>query len=129
MDSSQRTEPVTCRVSSSAMRAASPFGAASTFVTTGTRGAENVTRASAASQAMADYLLPIVHDRRKHPTDDLISDLVTAEIDGKRVVLIDDSIVRGTTSVKIVQMMREAGAKEVHIRVASPMIDSLLPSP
>jgi amidophosphoribosyltransferase len=45
-----------------------------------------------------------------------------AEIDGKRVVLVDDSIVRGTTSVKIVQMMREAGAREVHIRVASPMI-------
>jgi amidophosphoribosyltransferase len=45
-----------------------------------------------------------------------------AEIAGKRVVLIDDSIVRGTTSVKIVQMIRDAGAKEVHIRVASPMI-------
>ncbi|MEQ1771742.1 MAG: amidophosphoribosyltransferase [Devosia sp.] len=45
-----------------------------------------------------------------------------AEIAGKRVVLIDDSIVRGTTSVKIVQMMRDAGAREVHIRVASPMI-------
>jgi len=45
-----------------------------------------------------------------------------AEIEGKRVVLIDDSIVRGTTSVKIVQMMRDAGAREVHIRVASPMI-------
>jgi amidophosphoribosyltransferase len=45
-----------------------------------------------------------------------------AEIAGKRVVLIDDSIVRGTTSVKIVQMIREAGASEVHIRVASPMI-------
>ncbi|OLP55938.1 amidophosphoribosyltransferase [Rhizobium rhizosphaerae] len=45
-----------------------------------------------------------------------------AMIEGKRVVLIDDSIVRGTTSVKIVQMMREAGAREVHIRVASPMI-------
>ncbi|WP_185983269.1 amidophosphoribosyltransferase [Aureimonas mangrovi] len=45
-----------------------------------------------------------------------------AMIEGKRVVLIDDSIVRGTTSVKIVQMMRDAGASEVHIRVASPMI-------
>jgi len=45
-----------------------------------------------------------------------------AEIDGKRVVLIDDSIVRGTTSIKIVQMMRDAGAREVHMRVASPMI-------
>ncbi|BBE35093.1 amidophosphoribosyltransferase [Sphingosinicella microcystinivorans] len=41
-------------------------------------------------------------------------------IQGKRIVLIDDSIVRGTTSVKIVQMMREAGAAEVHMRVASP---------
>jgi len=41
---------------------------------------------------------------------------------GKRIVLIDDSIVRGTTSVKIVQMMREAGATEVHFRVASPPI-------
>jgi amidophosphoribosyltransferase len=44
------------------------------------------------------------------------------EIAGRRVVLIDDSIVRGTTSLKIVQMIREAGAKEVHLRVASPMI-------
>ncbi|WP_420794312.1 amidophosphoribosyltransferase [Sphingosinicella microcystinivorans] len=41
-------------------------------------------------------------------------------IQGKRIVLIDDSIVRGTTSVKIVQMMREAGATEVHMRIASP---------
>lgn len=39
---------------------------------------------------------------------------------GKKIVLIDDSIVRGTTSLKIVQMMREAGAKEVHMRIASP---------
>ena len=43
-----------------------------------------------------------------------------ALIKGKRVVLIDDSIVRGTTSLKIVQMMREAGAAEVHMRIASP---------
>jgi amidophosphoribosyltransferase len=45
-----------------------------------------------------------------------------AVVAGKRIVLIDDSIVRGTTSVKIVQMMREAGASEVHFRIASPPI-------
>ena len=45
-----------------------------------------------------------------------------AVVAGKRVVLIDDSIVRGTTSVKIVQMMREAGAREVHLRISSPPI-------
>ncbi len=41
-------------------------------------------------------------------------------VNGKRIILVDDSIVRGTTSLKIVQMMREAGAREVHMRIASP---------
>lgn len=41
-------------------------------------------------------------------------------VDGKRVIMIDDSIVRGTTSDRIVQMLKEAGAKEVHVRISSP---------
>jgi amidophosphoribosyltransferase len=41
-------------------------------------------------------------------------------LEGKRVVVIDDSIVRGTTSMKIVKMIRRAGAKEVHVRISSP---------
>ncbi|WP_343559695.1 amidophosphoribosyltransferase [Kiloniella sp. b19] len=45
-----------------------------------------------------------------------------AVIEGKRVVLVDDSLVRGTTSIKIVEMVRAAGAKEVHMRIASPPI-------
>ncbi|MEP0453621.1 MAG: amidophosphoribosyltransferase, partial [Roseibium sp.] len=45
-----------------------------------------------------------------------------SQIEGKRVVLIDDSLVRGTTSVKIVQMIRDAGASEVHFRLSSPPI-------
>ena len=39
---------------------------------------------------------------------------------GKRIIMIDDSIVRGTTSDRIVQMLRDAGAKEVHVRISSP---------
>jgi amidophosphoribosyltransferase len=45
---------------------------------------------------------------------------VPSVLEGKRVVLIDDSIVRGTTSRKIVRMVREAGAREVHMRISSP---------
>jgi amidophosphoribosyltransferase len=45
---------------------------------------------------------------------------VRSILDGKRVVLVDDSIVRGTTSRKIVKMVRAAGAKEVHVRISCP---------
>jgi amidophosphoribosyltransferase len=42
------------------------------------------------------------------------------DLEGKRVILVDDSIVRGTTSTKIVEMVRNAGAHEVHMRISSP---------
>jgi len=45
---------------------------------------------------------------------------IRSEIEGKRIIMVDDSIVRGTTTKAIVQMLKNAGAKEVHIRVSSP---------
>ena len=47
---------------------------------------------------------------------------VRSDVNGKRVVVIDDSIVRGTTSRRLVQILRRAGAKEVHFRVSSPAV-------
>ncbi|WEV45829.1 amidophosphoribosyltransferase [Streptococcaceae bacterium ESL0687] len=45
---------------------------------------------------------------------------VRGVVEGKRVIMVDDSIVRGTTSGRIVKLLKEAGAKEVHVRIASP---------
>ncbi len=45
---------------------------------------------------------------------------IRSTVEGKRVVMVDDSIVRGTTSAHIVRLLREAGAKEVHVRLSSP---------
>jgi amidophosphoribosyltransferase len=59
-------------------------------------------------------------DRIRHLGVKLKHNANRATVEGKRVVLVDDSIVRGTTSTKIVAMVRQAGAAEVHMRVASP---------
>ena len=47
---------------------------------------------------------------------------VGSSLRGKKVVVVDDSLVRGTTSVKILRMIRQAGAKEIHMRLGSPPI-------
>jgi amidophosphoribosyltransferase len=47
---------------------------------------------------------------------------IKSTIDGRTVTLIDDSIVRGTTSSQLIELLREAGAKEVHVRIGSPPI-------
>ena len=46
--------------------------------------------------------------------------VLTEAVKDKRVIMIDDSIVRGTTSARIVKMLKDAGAKEVHVRISSP---------
>ena len=45
---------------------------------------------------------------------------IRSTVEGKRIILIDDSIVRGTTSGHIVKLLREAGAKEIHMRISAP---------
>jgi len=59
-------------------------------------------------------------DRIRHLGVKLKHNANSDVIAGRRIILVDDSIVRGTTSVKIVEMMRAAGATEVHMRIASP---------
>ena len=61
-------------------------------------------------QSTRDFGVKLKHNINRHA------------VKGKKVVLIDDSIVRGTTSVKIVELMRQAGAIEVHMKIASPPI-------
>jgi len=64
------------------------------------------------------FIQPLDHVR--HLGVKLKHNANSALIRGKSIVLVDDSIVRGTTSLKIVQMLREAGARAVHMRIASP---------
>ena len=60
--------------------------------------------------------------KRRERTVRLKLSPVRSQIEGKRIVLVDDSIVRGTNSLLIVNLLRQAGAKEVHMRIASPSV-------
>lgn len=71
------------------------------------------------NQYIARTFIEPTQERREHAVKMKLS-AVPSVVSGKRVVLVDDSIVRGTTSMYIVRMLREAGAKEVHVRIASP---------
>lgn len=68
------------------------------------------------------FIMPIQQQRERAVRIKL--NVVRNNLKGKKVVLVDDSIVRGTTSRRIVKMIREAGADEVHLRVGSPPIIS-----
>ena len=65
---------------------------------------------------------PFIQPNQKNRTDSVKLKHIAnpAAVSGKRIILVDDSIVRGTTSRKIVSMMRRAGAAKVHMRIASP---------
>ncbi len=66
------------------------------------------------------FIMPDQSDREESVA--LKLNPIKSTIEGRRVVLVDDSIVRGTTLTKIVQIVKEAGAKEVHVRIGSPPI-------
>jgi amidophosphoribosyltransferase len=66
------------------------------------------------------FIMP--HQLSRETTVEMKLNPVRANLDGRRVVLIDDSIVRGTTSARIVSLVRRAGAREVHMCVSSPPI-------
>ena len=66
------------------------------------------------------FIAPVQSEREK--TVLLKHFAIRSEVNGKRVVLIDDSIVRGTTSRRLVSLLKNAGAKEVHIRICSPPV-------
>jgi len=70
--------------------------------------------------AKRSFIMP-TQDKRNSVIEEKFG-VVKSVIEGKRVVIIDDSIVRGNTMKRIVKMIRDNGAKEVHVRIGSPMI-------
>lgn len=67
------------------------------------------------------FIAPNQEMREKAVTVKL--NVLKVNVQGKRVVLIDDSIVRGTTSRKLIRLLKESGAREVHFRIASPVVE------
>ena len=68
------------------------------------------------------FIMPGQSQRKKSVRQKL--NAVPLEFEGKNVMLVDDSIVRGTTLRRLIKMVREAGATEVHVRISSPPITS-----
>lgn len=68
------------------------------------------------------FIMPSQEDRETSVK--LKMNPIKSELEGKRIVLVDDSVVRGTTSKSLVDVLREAGAKEIHLRVGCPPITS-----
>ncbi|MCL2601268.1 MAG: amidophosphoribosyltransferase [Treponema sp.] len=66
------------------------------------------------------FIAPTQPEREKAVT--VKHNVISGEVQGKRIVVIDDSIVRGTTSRRLVAILREAGAREVHVRICSPPV-------
>ncbi|HZK19268.1 MAG TPA: amidophosphoribosyltransferase [Treponemataceae bacterium] len=66
------------------------------------------------------FIAPTIEERKKMVFVKL--NAMKSDVHGKRVVIIDDSIVRGTTSVRLIELLRRAGAKEVHLRISSPPV-------
>jgi len=62
------------------------------------------------------------NQRMRELTVKLKLNVIRDNVKGRRIIMVDDSLVRGTTSISIIKMLREAGAKEVHLRIASPPV-------
>jgi amidophosphoribosyltransferase len=82
----------------------------------GLRYAEGITR----SNRLRTFIKPDQEARKQAVREKLVPD--PAVLNGKRVVLIEDSIVRGTTLGVLIEMLREAGAAEIHVRISSPPV-------
>ncbi|WP_229572524.1 amidophosphoribosyltransferase [Saccharolobus caldissimus] len=70
--------------------------------------------------SVRSFIMP-TQDKRKEVLEEKFG-IVSELVKGKRIILIDDSIVRGNTMRRIASMLRSAGAKEIHVRIGSPMI-------